>query len=97
LCYHFKNIANNKKPNTETLLGVEYQIVKQYIEDKFLKGMSWDNYGEWTLDHILPLSVAKNDNELIELCHYTNLQPMWKLDNISKNNKIIEHQRKLTL
>jgi hypothetical protein len=65
--------------------------LKKYIESKFKEGMSWDNYGVygWHLDHIIPLSSAKNEEELKSLCHYTNLQPLWAFDNLSKFNKII--------
>jgi hypothetical protein len=50
--------------------------------------MSWDNYGEWHIDHIIPLSFAKNEDEIMKLCHYTNLQPLNGIDNIRKSNKI---------
>jgi len=68
-----------------------------YIEKQFTKGMSWKNHGEWHIDHIIPLSSAKTEKELYELCHYTNLQPLWKTDNLSKNNKIPNVQMKLTI
>jgi len=53
--------------------------------------MSWENYGRngWHVDHIIPLSSAKTEEEIYKLCHYTNLQPLWEVDNIKKGNKII--------
>ena len=53
--------------------------------------MTWDNYGEWHIDHIKPISSfdlkdAKNQKLAM---HYTNLQPLWAKDNISKGNKIL--------
>ena len=51
--------------------------------------MNWDNHGEWHIDHKIPLSSAKTEKELIGLCHYTNLQPLWALDNLKKGNKIL--------
>ncbi len=52
--------------------------------------MSFDNYGKWHIDHIIPLSSAGNDLvKLKELCHYTNLQPLWAIDNIMKRDKIL--------
>ena len=59
--------------------------------------MTWDNYGEWHVDHIIPLSSAENEIELIELCHYRNLQPLWAKENLMKKDKIIEHQKCLTV
>ena len=50
--------------------------------------MNWDNYGEWHIDHIKPLSLAKNELDVIELCNYKNLQPLWALENIIKGNRI---------
>lgn len=93
----FKDGGYSKKSKTNETLGVEWDIVKQHIERQFIEGMTWDNYGEWQVDHIYPLSKAKSEEEMVKLCHYTNLQPLWRYDNISKQDKIVEHQAKLTL
>lgn len=70
------------------MLGCDYKTAMKYIESKFTKGMSWNNYGEWHIDHIIPLSSAKTKEELESLCHYTNLQPLWSEENLSKGAKI---------
>jgi hypothetical protein len=46
--------------------------------------MTWDRYGQWEVDHIVPLSAAGSERELIRLCSYRNLQPLWKRDNQMK-------------
>ena len=46
--------------------------------------MSWDRYGQWEVDHIVPLSSGQNAEELMRLCNYANLQPLWKRDNQMK-------------
>jgi hypothetical protein len=51
--------------------------------------MTWDNYGEWHIDHIIPLSSAKTESELIDLFNYKNTQPLWAKDNLSKGNRLI--------
>jgi len=84
----FRNIGRSKPTKTEELLGGQYDIVKSHIENQFSDGMSWDNYGKWHIDHIIPLSSAKDMDELIALCHYSNLQPLWAKDNLRKSNKI---------
>jgi protein-arginine kinase activator protein McsA len=80
-----KIIKNNK---TFDIVGCEPSKLKIYIEQQFQNGMSWDNYGVWHIDHIIPLSSAKSEEEIYKLCHYTNLQPLWGIDNIKKGNKI---------
>lgn len=55
-----------------------------HIERQFSKGMSWAKYGQWEVDHVRPLSAAQSTNEVIALCHYSNLQPLWKRENILK-------------
>ena len=51
--------------------------------------MSWENAGQWHYDHIYPVSLAKDEEELIRLNHYTNFQPLWAEDNLRKGSKII--------
>jgi len=82
---------NYKKGKTVDMLGIDIPSLKLYLESKFLDNMSWDNYGlnGWHIDHIIPLSSAKNEEEFIRLCHYKNLQPLWAKDNLKKGNKII--------
>jgi hypothetical protein len=86
-----------KKSRTYEILGCDFETFKKHIQMQFKKGMNWNNYGKWHLDHIYPVSLARDKKHLIELNHYTNFQPMWASENISKSNKIIEHQRKLAL
>ena len=74
---------------TKDIVGIESQQLKKYIENQFNDGMCWENYGEWQIDHIIPLSSAMTEEEIYKLSHYTNLQPLWKIDNIKKSNKII--------
>ena len=69
-------------------LGAEPTMVKAHIEKQFQPGMTWNNHGEWHIDHVIPLSSAKNEQELKRLFHYTNLQPLWKLDNLRKGDKL---------
>ena len=79
--------GDNKSKRTFDIIGLDKQNFKLYIESKFEEGMSWENYGEWHLDHIKPLYLSENEDDLIKLNHYTNLQPLWGKDNIKKNRK----------
>jgi hypothetical protein len=51
--------------------------------------MNWDNRDKWHIDHIIPLASAKSPEEVEKLCHYTNLQPLWASDNMSKGAKLV--------
>lgn len=86
-----KNFIKNKKIKFNSIIGCTNDELKIYLESKFDDRMSWDNYGfyGWHIDHIIPLSSAKNEEELYGLCHYTNLQPLWCTENLSKGNKIL--------
>jgi len=73
-------------------LGCTLDEFRSYIEKNFLPGMSWENHGRgekcWHLDHIIPLNMLKEDNFSLEkLCHYSNYQPLWEKDNLSKSCK----------
>ena len=98
ICEAFTKKGYTKKSKTYQILGADFEIVKKHIERQFVKGMSWYNREEWHIDHIIPLASANTEEELIKLNHYTNLQPLWAEDNLSKNDKIIEgSQTALTL
>lgn len=86
-----------KKNKTFEIVGCEPGELKMYLEKQFVVGMSWDNRDEWHIDHIIPLSSAKTEDELYSLCHYTNLQPLWGIDNIKKGNKILSNNIKSDL
>lgn len=83
-----KKSGSKKKSRTSEILGCSTVFFKEHIERQFLKGMSWDNMGEWHIDHIIPISSAATEEEVIELNHYTNLRPLWAADNIRKSNKL---------
>ena len=92
------NIANSIKKQGYTknskiykILCCTYEEFKQHLEKQFTKGMTWENQGKWHLDHIYPISLAKDEEEVIRLNHYTNFQPLWAIDNIKKGNKIIDN------
>ena len=73
-------------------LGCTLEELKVYLENQFQEGMTWENWKHdgWHIDHIKPLSIfdLTDPVQLKEACHYTNLQPLWAHDNISKGDKI---------
>lgn len=82
-----KNIR--KKNKTSEIVGCSKLELMDFLEKKFKDGMSWNNYGEWHIDHIIPLSCAKSEEDILKLCHFTNLQPLWRNENFKKGKKII--------
>lgn len=87
-----KKQGYSKTSKTQQILGCDFETFKAHLEKQFTKGMNWNNQGEWHLDHIYPVSLAKDEAHLIELNHYTNFQPLWAIDNLKKGNKIQEKQ-----
>tara|TARA_R110000772_G_scaffold81013_3_gene172528 strand:- start:235 stop:843 length:609 start_codon:yes stop_codon:yes gene_type:complete len=78
-----------RKPKaTLELLGCDYTTAFTHLEKQFTAGMTWENRSLWHIDHIIPLASATTEEELIKLCHYTNLQPLWAEDNLKKGDKI---------
>lgn len=80
---------NGKSKTTFEIVGLTAEELKIYLENQFIDGMNWENYGTWHIDHIIPLDSAVNEKELYNLCYYTNLQPMWGNENIRKGSKIL--------
>jgi hypothetical protein len=87
----------SKKAKTEEMLGCSFEEFKLYIESKFENWMSWENYGlyngelnyGWDLDHIIPISSAKTEDEVIKLNHFTNFSPLCSyINRVVKKDKI---------
>ena len=76
-----------KNSKTSNILGCSFEEFKSYIESKFNDNMTWENYGEWHLDHKTPVSWASTEEEVYELNKYENFQPLWEFDNLSKGNR----------
>lgn len=80
-----------KKSKLEQYLGCNSIEFKTYMESLWRPGMSWDNYGnvygQWSLDHTIPLTFAKTAEEMYSLSHYTNIKPMWAHLNMVKKDK----------
>lgn len=81
-----KDQSGIKAFKTIELLGCTGKEANQYLESLFQDGMTWKNYGEWEIDHILPcisFDLTKPDEQK-KCFHYTNLQPLWREDNNKK-------------
>lgn len=83
------NQALKRKTKTGSAIkdmGCTIEELKNHIESKFIDGMSWLNKGQWHLDHILPISKfdLTNRDEFLKAVHYTNIQPLWAVDNRKK-------------
>ena len=81
--------------STVDFIGCSIQDVKVHLEKQFTSGMSWDNYGKWHIDHIIPCaSFDLTDPEQQKKCfHYSNLQPLWASDNIRKSDKVFDSEQ----
>jgi hypothetical protein len=84
-------ISENRAGSAVRDCGCSIEFLKNYLEERFLPGMAWSNYGRtgWHIDHISPLSWfdLTNREQTLTACHYTNLQPLWWRDNIVKGDK----------
>lgn len=84
----FRDMGYKKTSKTAELLGCSWDELVKHVESQFHPGMMWSNRSLWHLDHIIPLASAKTEEELVALCHYTNIQPLWALDNFRKSNRM---------
>ena len=84
ICVFLKRSGYSKQSKTQDMLGCDWSYLKAHLESQFVDGMSWENRSLWHIDHIIPLASAKSVEEVIKLCHYTNLQPLWAEDNLRK-------------
>lgn len=84
----FRSKGCKKSSSTRDMIGCDWATLRSYIESKFLPGMSWENKGLWEIDHIIPLASAVTEDDVIRLCRWSNLQPLWKVDNRRKGDKM---------
>jgi hypothetical protein len=88
----FKRACNGKftkSKRTELILGCTIEDFIKHLQSLFTENMTLKNHGKWEMDHIIPISSAKTEEDIIRLNHYTNFQPLWKEDNRKKGNKIL--------
>lgn len=82
-----------KYKSTFKILGYSIEKLMSHLEKQFTEDMTWDNYGEWHVDHKLPISSFEFDSTecdgFKECWKLENLQPLWKSDNLSKGSKLI--------
>ena len=95
----FQSISQKKNVKSLKLLGLEtWEELAKHLSKQFYnhsetgEEMTFGNHGlhGWHIDHIIPLSTAKTEEDIIKLCHYTNLQPLWAEENLSKSDKILD-------
>lgn len=107
ICFRIETLLRNricdllkgkvKSDHTLNLLGCTVEELKQYLENQFIEGMTWENYGEWQIDHIIPcayfdLSIEKNQY----ICfNFRNLQPLWANENRRKRDEVPENVEEL--
>ena len=79
---------NYKTSSSKELLGCDLDFYRQYLENQFKEDMTWENYGElWDIDHIKPCASfdLSTDEEQKKCFHYSNTQPLYKIENQRKN------------
>jgi hypothetical protein len=91
----FKRVLNGtykKSEKTESILGCTIENFIQHLQNQFKSGMTLENHGhgpgKWNIDHIIPISSARTEEEIYKLSHYTNFQPLWWEENMAKGKKI---------
>ena len=107
--FRIRNTLSNKmrrviknqwmSPKTEKYLGCTIKEFMNHLESQFVEGMTFDNYGEWHLDHILPTSRFDfADDEQVRICsHYSNIRPMWAKANNYKRARIEKGTEQINL
>lgn len=92
LRYSLSRLGKKKEGHTIDLLGYSATELKEHIEKQFTENMTWNNYGEWEIDHIREVCTFDKDTPINIVNALNNLQPLWRKDNY---NKWIELKRKL--
>lgn len=94
-----RDVMKGERSSKTELLGCSRQQLKAHIEQQFKRGMTWENYGKWHIDHIQPLASfnLQDAQQLAIACNYINLRPMWARANMEKGSAITVPQLHLPL
>ncbi len=84
-----RRLNSKKEDNTQSILGYTKFEFKAHFESLFRDGMSWENHGEWHIDHITPISAYPIGTDIKEINALSNLQPLWASENLAKSDKIL--------
>ena len=86
----FRRRGIQKRGKTEEIVGCDFETFNEYLLQTYKKnyGKEWDGIEEVHVDHIIPLSTAKTEEDILKLCHYTNLQLLKAKDNLDKKDKL---------
>jgi hypothetical protein len=82
-----RQVGAIKTSPTFEQLGYSVEEFVTHIERQFCHGMGWHNMSEWQIDHIVPVSEAKEEADVVALNQLSNLRPMWAHENNRKKNK----------
>jgi uncharacterized protein (DUF2132 family) len=83
-----RRFGGKKELSTYETLGYSAEQLKKHLENLFTEGMSWENWGEWHIDHKIPISCFNKNEDPKVVNSLDNLQPLWAVENIKKSNKI---------
>ncbi len=87
MCRSLKNGGFKKNTKTANMLGCTYEEMQLHIENQFQPNMTWQNAGEWHIDHFFPVSWATNEAQALLLNQHSNLRPLCAVDNLFKKAK----------
>jgi hypothetical protein len=82
-----KNGGYKKNTKTANILGCSFEEFQTHLESQFQPNMTWNNQGDWHIDHFFPVSMATNEAQALMLNSYVNLRPLWAEDNHFKSAK----------
>ena len=90
-----KHSGAHKHFKAEDAVGCGVDDLKRHLESKFKEGMTWENYGKWHIDHVLPCASFNllDPSEQRRCFHFSNLQPLWAKENLAKGSKMINGSR----
>lgn len=89
LAWALASVGAVKRGRTFDMLGYTPAELKTHLERQFKKGMNWENRHLWEIDHIIPISTAKTEDDVIALNQLSNLRPLWAEKNNEKKDKIL--------